>query len=341
LVWFPDDQAGWLPFAVAGIVAAHRREPLAAVVSSASPFTAHVAGLIGSRLIGVPWIADFRDPWLDNPIEPPQTGFARWRRATLEAVLVRTAARCTFATPSLTATYQRRYPHHAARMSTLPNGYEPAASSPGTTPPVAGQGAGPGAPRPFRLVYAGSLYRPAEVDVLLDGVCRAVDRRPDLVDRLRVVFVGTVTAECRAVADRYLADSRLARMVELTGFVPRAQAQAAIADADAALTLLGAGPGMEMFIGAKLYDYLAQDRQVLAVVPEGDARALLADLRWGVVADPEPDAVAEALVAIVDAPPPAGRADPEGRYLRSTIARRLGRLLDEVAGRDADGGAAA
>jgi glycosyltransferase involved in cell wall biosynthesis len=322
--WFPDDQAAWLPFAVAALVAAHRRDPVSAIVSSSSPATAHVVAFVASRLTGAPWIADFRDPWLDNPIEPPATGFARWRRAIMEHAIVRSAARSTFATPSLMAAYMRRYPRLAGRFSVLSNGYEPReAVRSGATEPRPPDGR-------RRLVYAGSLYRPRELDVFLAGVARLAAVNPESADRLEVVFVGTVTAECRGVADVWLADPVLARIVSFRGFVPRTEATALVADADAALTLLGDGPGMEMFIGAKLYDYLALDRQVVAMLPHGDARDVLADLDWGIVADPEPEAVANALARFLDEPPVTRRADPEGRYSRAVIAAQLARLLDQV-----------
>jgi glycosyltransferase involved in cell wall biosynthesis len=330
-IWFPDDQAGWLPFAVLAVVAAHRRRPVEAIVSSSSPVTAHVAAWIASRIVGVPWVADFRDPWLDNPIEPLGDGLARWRRATLEAALVRGAARCTFATPGLAAAYARRYPRAARRFSVLPNGYEARDTARARGTIVMRRE--PGDPR--RLVYAGSLYRPGELDLFLDGLARLANTRPGLRDRLRVTFVGAATTDCRAVADRWLADPHLAGLVELRGFVPRAEALALVAGADAALTLLGDGPGMGMFVGAKLYDYLALDRQVVAMLPPGDARDVLAGLGWGIVADPDPDSVAAALARFVDEPLPARAADPDRRYDRASTAGRLARLLDEVSSREA------
>ena len=45
--------------------------------------------------------------------------------------------------------------------------------------------------------------------------------------------------------------------------MPRRVALQAVADADAALVLLGPGPGMDLFTPGKLYDYIGQDRQVL------------------------------------------------------------------------------
>jgi glycosyltransferase involved in cell wall biosynthesis len=328
LIWFPDDQVGWLPFAVLAIVRAHRRAPLAAVVSTSSPITSHLAAGIARRILGIAWIADFRDPWLDNPIEPPPGRLTQWRRQVVESWIVRSADRCTFATPSLAETYRRRYPRAAGRLDLVPNGYdrgelgEPAAAG--------GSKRRARSRKVVRLVYAGSLYRPAELDAFLLGVRRLMAER-DVTDRLRVEFVGTMTEGSRAVADAHLADEPdLATIVAFHGFVPREEALRRIAEADAALTLLGSGPGMEMFVGAKLFDYIGLDRPVLAVVPPGDARGLLADLGWGIVADPTPEGVAAGLAQLVDDPAAAGRtgrADPEGRYDRRRTAASMAELL--------------
>ena len=324
--WFPDDQAGWLPFAVIAIVVAHRRRPFDVLLSSSSPVTAHAVAMIASRLLGIPWVADFRDPWLDNPIEPPPGRVDRWRRATLEHAIVRMAARCTFATGSLHASFASRYPRLADRFSVLPNGYGRL-----ETADLVRKTAGTGAIR--QLVYAGSLYRPEELETFLAGLRELAGRRSDLAHRLHVTFLGTATSTCTAVARRWLDDPLLADLVEFKGYVPRTVALQAIAQADGALTLLGSGPGMEMFVGVKLYDYLALDRQVVAVVPPGDARAILEDLDWGIVADPDPLSVAAGLERFVDEPLPPGPADPERRYERTAIARRLGSLLDDVISR--------
>ena len=302
---------------------AHARAPLAALHSSSSPVSAHVAAAIASRQLGIPWVADFRDPWVENPVDPAMGRIDAWRRRTLEAWIVRTADRVTFATPSLHDAYVRRYPGRAGRFSVIENGYDRA-----ELPPPPARGAARDDVR--RLVYAGSLYRPSELATFLDGVAALLDRRPDVAARLRIEFIGSTTDACKAVAAARLVRADLASVVTFTPFLPRAEALRRLADADAALTLLGPGPGMEQFIGAKLYDAIGLDRPVVAMLPPGDAREVLAGLDWGIVCDPEPASVADALERFLDAPPPDRPADPDGRYDRAMLARRLGSLLDEV-----------
>jgi len=324
--FFPDEQALWAPFAVRRGREVHRRRALRALYSTSGPVTAHViAGLMKSRT-GLPWVADFRDPWIGNAFEAPAPWPHPTLRRRLERWIVDRADRVVFATPSLHAMYARRYPDHAWRFRTIPNGYE-SASEPDTAPPPA-----PTRPTPdgrFEIVFAGSLYGERELDIFLEGLSRFCERRPEPGRRLRVTFLGAMTEHNRAVAARWSA--HLGDTVAYEGVVPRAEAQRRIAAANAALHLAAGGPGRELFVGGKLYEYLGLNRPVLAMVPPGDARTVLGELQWGVVVDPEPDAVAGGLERLVGGDFRTGGADPEGRYDRRHLTDVLADLLDEVA----------
>ena len=211
-LWFPDDQLGWIPSAVMAVRRAHARAPLAALHSSSSPVSAHVAAAIASRQLGIPWIADFRDPWVENPVDPAMGRIDAWRRRTLEAWIVRTADRVTFATPSLHDAYVRRYPGRAGRFSVIENGYDRAELSPPARRPARDD--------VRRLVYAGSLYRPSELATFLAGVAVLLDRRPDVAARLRIEFIGSTTDACKAVAAERLVRADLAAVVTFTPFLP-------------------------------------------------------------------------------------------------------------------------
>lgn len=327
LIFFPDDQAGWLPFALAAVLRRRSTGSFDAIYSTSSPVTSHLIAGLTKRLTGVPWVAEFRDPWLGNALAAPLPWFHRRLQVRLERWIARTADALVCVTPSLAAMYHRRYP--GATVVTITNGYERSERS-RPTPRSSG---------PYRLVWTGSLYRPDELRVFLEGVTMLVDRRPAVREELSITLYGTVSAGCREVADRFGGSGPLAGMLSFPGFVPRPVALQAVADADAGLLLLGDGPGMELFATGKLFDYLGQGRQVFAMVPPGDARDILAELDWGVVADPRPEAVAGALERLLASARRNHYADPEGRYDRSVLVARLVRLLDEIVRprRQADG----
>jgi hypothetical protein len=70
---------------------------------------------------------------------------------------------------------------------------------------------------------------------------------------------------------------------------------------------------------------------VLAVLPPGDARDILNELHWGVVADPNVTAIGLAIERLMTLPPATRVADPEGRYDRIALAARLADCLRQAA----------
>lgn len=331
-LFFPDEQLLWAPSAAAVGWRAHRRQPVDLLYSSAPPFSSHLAAGLLKRLIDVPWVADFRDPWIGNSFARPLGTPHRRMQATLERWIVSQADRSVFATLALRDRYAARYPTLAERFVVIPNGYDLADVA-------AARAAAEGVPRAdagtFRLVYVGSLYGTDELTIFLDGVEALLARRPQLGDRLRVEFIGWFNAENEALAAQRL--PRLAPVVRHLNFMPRGEALARIAGADAGLQLMADVPGRDQVVGSKLYEYIGLDKPILAVTPPGEARRTLAQLDWGVVADPTPEGVATGLERIIDSPAPAREADPERMYERRTLTAELARLLDEVARGSAEG----
>jgi glycosyltransferase involved in cell wall biosynthesis len=294
-----------------------------AIYSTSAPVTAHLVAGVVSRTTGKPWVAEFRDPWLGNPITAAVVGPRSWmhRRMQMkvERWIMHTADRIVFVSPSTRRIYRARYPR-AAEMVCITNGHDPGDKV-----------VGPGrrSTDKYRIVYAGTL-RPDELDMFLAAVESLVLSQPASGTRLELVFYGDLSPACRAVADRYLGHGLLAGMLRFEGFVSRRAALEALASADAALLMLGGGIGLDQQIPAKLFDILGQSQQVLAVVPPGDARAILEELGWGVIASPSVADVERGLGALLATPRPGRVADPDGRYDRVALAARLAETLTAV-----------
>jgi len=322
ILLFPDDQALWWPFAVRAGRRAHAAHAIDAIYSSSPPVTGHLIGRSLQGMTGRPWIADFRDPFVGNAFAGPVSWPRRRLQGWLERRIVERADRVIVVSPSIRRALQDRYPSQAAKILCIPNGYD-RADLDGIEPT-------PREPGRFTIVYAGSIYGDRELTLLLDGLELLLARRPELRARLRVEFVGRVNVANQAVAARYTGMHRLGEIVSWAGFLPRREALARMRSADALLQLIADDPGKGAVIGAKTVEYLAFDLPILAIVPRGDARDVLQELDWGVVADPEPEAIAAGLERIVEAPGPGRRADPEGHYDRAAQARQLAALLDQV-----------
>jgi glycosyltransferase involved in cell wall biosynthesis len=322
-IFFPDDQVGWVPFAArAGVAHARRRRP-DAIYSTAFPISSHlVAGAI-HRLTGIPWVAEFRDPWVANPIAAELPQMQRNLQKRIERWIVTRAAHTILVTPGLAEMFAARYPTRAERMRIVMNGYDPSELA--------------GVPRPetpaddqVRLVYTGTLERPRETTTFLRGLEAFVDANPEARSRVRVELIGVRSPELEAAAAPFLEPDRLGEIVSFVDFMPRRDALARVAAATAAIVTMGAGPGMALFVSGKLFDAIGLDTPVLAMVPPGDVRGVLDRLDWGIVADPEPASVAAALERVWRGEYRRGTADPAGVFDRRNLTGELAAILDEA-----------
>jgi glycosyltransferase involved in cell wall biosynthesis len=138
----------------------------------------------------------------------------------------------------------------------------------------------------FQLLFVGTFdARLTPPDPLLEGVSRARQIAPHL--RLRVLGGADLESE-RALA-------RYPELVERGGFVPHRRAITEMRAADA--LVLSVAPGASWHLTAKVIEYLATGRPILALVPPGDCRDLLERAGGAVVVDPtDHQGIARALV---------------------------------------------
>src|SRR5579862_4546368 len=141
---FPDRTATWLPTAIGQGLAVTGSERFDAVLSTAMPPTVHLVGAALARVRGLPWIADYRDPWTGNFYL--QHGTLRTALdMRFERLLMRSAA-------ALTTISQPIADHleglHGRPARVIPNGFDP-----DQWRDLAGI-----VPRGFELCYTGTMY---------------------------------------------------------------------------------------------------------------------------------------------------------------------------------------
>jgi hypothetical protein len=259
-IYLPDAQVAWIPFAVAGARRALQTVPGPAVlISSSVPYSAHLAAGAVARAEGVPWIAEFRDPWsaTDDRIRP-RSRARKWADAELEARVV-AAARGVVVTSELTREDMvSAYPELAARSWVVRNGFEPLA---GPLPiPLEPTG-------PLELVHVGSVRPEVSVVPLLRGIDRVAGAGRGAL-RLRVF--GS-PEPWRSAAGALGGPDWL----RLDGLVDPATVQRAAASASAGVVLVP-GDANRQYTAAKLMEYLGARRPVLGVISATGEMARLA-----------------------------------------------------------------
>jgi glycosyltransferase involved in cell wall biosynthesis len=328
LLALPDRWAGWFLGAVpAGLRLVRGRRPQ--VIWSTYPIaTAHLVGLALRRLTGLPWIADLRDPMIDDAY--PTDPWMRRASAWIERQTVRHCARAVCTTPGAVRSYRLRYPDvPPQRFCLIENGYDEqefvAAIPPGGTPPRA-----PAAP--FVLLHSGIVY-PSERD---PGPLFAALGR---LQRAGALDAATFRLRLRASVHEDLL-ARLARehgienLVEIAPPLPYRAALAEMREADGLLVLQAANCNDQ--VPAKLYEYLRVGRPILALADaQGDTAALMCAAGIDTVAALDDTAAIETALPRFLALARAGGAplappDFVAAQTRRARTLQLAELLDEV-----------
>lgn len=64
-IFIPDANIGWIPFMVSEGMRIIRRENPVAIFSTSPPHSLHLGARKLAQRSGLPWVADFRDPWVE------------------------------------------------------------------------------------------------------------------------------------------------------------------------------------------------------------------------------------------------------------------------------------
>lgn len=313
---FPDADAGWVPSAlVRGLALARRHRPRT-VLSSAPNWTAHLVGSLLARLLGLPWVADFRDEWTDHPSFAADGLHAALARRLEDAWLRQ--ADLVLATSEAS---RDRFRERGARYAeAIRNGFDPD-DLPGAPWPPAPRG------EALRFLYAGALYGPSDPRPFLSAVARLVENGDVLPSEVRVRFAGPWWDHRVTASYPWL---------DVAGYVEHASLAEEYRDAHVLLLFMGGWPRCVL---GKLFECAATGRPSLFYgQPDGETARLVREGRLGVeVAWGDEAALAEAILGLHRAWREGslpGGADPAvvGQWTRRRGAERLAALLDEVVG---------
>jgi len=318
----PDSYAGWAARARAAAARRLARGGVDALLTTSPPDSVHLAGSELAARFGLPWVADFRDPWIALRFREPPT---RWHRARHEAMERRVLAGADLVlAASRTHLSEIEGSGAARRAEHLPNGFEP-------DPPAAPAEADPDH---FRLAFTGTLSLMEDAGTLLEAVHDVLARRPEARRRLRADLAGPFDLDYE---DRALALG-LKGIARFTGPLPHGESRALQRAADLLLLWKPRGAGYRTMVPGKLYEYLDAGRPVVALLPEDDEAAALVRRAGGAVIAPGDRAgLARELETRYMAWKERGRvADDRPAWLdghaRPHLAARLAELLDGLTG---------
>lgn len=327
-LFLPDANAPWLADVVPAAVRLLKTGRFDAFVTTTPPHTVAVAGRLIRSRADVPWIADWRDPWLTHADLDHSRADVRAKQAAIQKLARWCVDGMDAASVVDHAEDEVRDLRPGLPLAVIPNGIDFEELAAVERRPD---------PEHCTFAFTGWFFGDRSPRVLLQAVAELVRERPGLRDVVRLRFMGGFPDADR----RRVTDLGLDGLVAIEPPAPHADALQAQADADVALIFMQDGGGHgEKFLPGKVWELLACARPVLALVPpDGAAARELAAVDAAVVA---PDDVAGARAAVeryVDEwrsgalAAPILPEDVRARISRQTQAEAMAGLIRRAAGR--------
>ena len=278
----PDEFRAWVPVAERALTAKLAETGFRpdVIVTFGEPMSDHLLGLRLQRRLGLPWVAHFSDPWVDNPFRRRDV-LANIVNARDEARTITAADRVIFTSVETRELVMRKFPEaYRKKAVLLPHSFDK-----GLYPAkVVRTG-------DIVVRHLGNFYGDRTPYPLLRGIHALRARNPKILDGVTFDLVGRVPQGLRWQA---LCRGLPSNLIKTTSTVSYSESLRLMSEADL-LLVIDAPAKLSVFLPSKLIDYLGSGTPVMGIVPPGTSATLLKRL-GGFIADPRhPDEVAAAL----------------------------------------------
>lgn len=299
------------------------RQSIDVIFTTSGPYTLLRVGHDLNLRTGIPWVADFRDLWVENHFGYPYSRARRLLDSFLQTRWLSNACRITTATQGLKARLQASG-FAGKPIDCIYNGY---LEMPPGTPP----NQDPADPGTLRICFTGKLYEhPTHtVTPLFEALARIRESRLSVFRALRLDFYGIVNSDFAAQIERLC----LHEVVHYHGMVSRQEAVRAQAAADVLYLPVPDTQEQEVVVCSKTFEYMANRKPLLAIVPKAGENARVLNLAGmeRIFSPDDTEKMAEYLSELQASKERLGRLTPRGdpRVIEEFGYRRLtGRLVE-------------
>jgi len=315
---YPDGKKGWKPVAVDIAKPVIENTSFDAMFSSSSPVTVHLIAHELKTLFGIPWMADLRDLWTQNPYYPYSRIRKSFERRLETKIFSKVDALSTTSRP-WADDLQRL--HNTKAVHVIHNGFDPddVDSAPLT--------------KEFTISYAGTLYGgKRDPSPLLQVLEELIDEGRINTEDVRVRFYGRT----HDWLERKIKKHRLTDIVKQYGLIPRSDALNNQRESQLLLLLNWNDPIEVGTYTGKVYEYFAAKRPILSIgAPKGVVTDLLEETATGACANDVPG-IKDIFMKYYSEYKESGevsyqgKADRIDKYSHREMANKVANVLDSI-----------
>ncbi len=269
--FIPDTRFPWYFGTARKAIRIIREEKIDLIFSSSPPQTNHMIARKASRKTGVPWVADFRDPWTDvfwlNENTKRMKWIHRWDRRIEKKTINRMDAIVTVG-PSLVRILQRKT---NKPINLITNGYDERYFT----------GEVYQRSEKFRIIYAGSISREQHPECFFNSLTEAM-KNADFRKDMEMLWLGNFPTYIHDLVNSL--DYK--NQIHFSPYTHYSESIEKIRNSDLLLLIIPKTTDNECIITSKIFEYIGAGRPIITYGPvTGDAGIILAETGCGKVFD--------------------------------------------------------
>jgi len=311
----PDGQIGWYPYALSGGRKLLQDWRPDIIFASAMPYTSLLVANRLSKEFRIPWVAEFRDLWVDNHYREygPLRNFIDTK---IEKSILQCASGLVTVSEPAAEVLRSKYTQPCVVIT---NGFDPEDLQQGLSPSLEGR---------IKIVYTGRIYSYRQDP---SGLFKALELLGNPKDSVRIEFYGPNLSEVRDLAKKYGCE----RNVFVNDPIPYKVSLIKQQQADVLLLLLWNDPSEKGVFTGKLFEYLGARRPILAIgLSDNVASQTIIERKAGVVSN-NPSDIAEHLKIWIEQkrkgiPIESPPEEATKGFTREEQARKLAEFLESI-----------
>jgi hypothetical protein len=270
-LFIPDARKYWIKPSVKFLTGYLKNHPADALVTTGPPHSMHMIGQKLHNKLGIPWLADFRDPWtgIDFYHHLMLSEKADRKHQRMERSVIR-EANAVVAVGHVLADELARIGNREVHVIT--NGYDD-----GDIPdkPVKRN-------HDFTITHVGAMNKDRNHKAFWKAVRQLIDSLEEQKEKIRIELIGKLDLSVReSIAQNDLSDYTIIKR-----YLPHRDAIGELCRSHLLYLPVNNTPNAKGILTGKLFEYLAVRHPILAVgPPEGEVSNLLKETKSGEIFD--------------------------------------------------------
>ncbi|MBO7084081.1 MAG: glycosyltransferase family 4 protein [Bacteroidales bacterium] len=317
--FIPDARCWWVKPSVKYLKAYLKDHPVDAIISTGPPHSMHLIAMKLKEALGLPWIADFRDPWteIDFYDELHLSKWADRKHHRLEHEVLTKADKVVAVGWDMAEGLKRL---GASHVDVIPNGYDWDTQAKNNVTPLSSD---------FTLTHIGIIGSNRNEHLFWKALGELKAADPQFAAKLRIRLIGQIDQS----VVQSIESNGLKNNTEFIPYIPHDQIQAQQASSQVLLLFINNTPNAKGILTGKLFEYIAAGRPILCIGPEdGDAARLLDETQAGTTVGFENKEKMKAIIkglyqSYLENGLPSNRNKEIEKYSRKALAGEFANLL--------------